>query len=126
MVLFLSLQNRMVLSLLHQSFLILSLFLSPQNLMVLSYSLQNRVAPYLLQNRMVSPFPFRTSWFSLLSFRTVWSFSPCQNRMALSLSPQNLVVPSSLWLPCLGLNPSAHLPSQPHFRLLLQLSLIHI
>ena len=36
----------------------------------------------------------------LYSFRTVWS--------------------SLLWLPCLGLNPSAHLPLQPHFRLLLQ------
>ena len=29
------------------------LFLSPQNLVVLSYSLQNRVAPCLLQNRVV-------------------------------------------------------------------------
>ena len=33
---------------------------------------------------------------------------------------QNCVVPSLLWLLGLGLNPSAHLPSQPHFRLLLQ------
>ena len=40
------------------------------------YLLQNRVAPYLLQSRMVY---------------------------------------SSLWLPGLGLNPSAHLPLQPHF-----------
>ena len=32
---------------------------------------------------------------------------------------QNLVV-LPLWLPRLGLNPSAHLPLQPHFRLLLQ------
>ena len=32
------------------------LFPSPQNLVLLSYSLQNRVAPYLLQNRMVFPF----------------------------------------------------------------------
>ena len=54
-----------------------------------------------------------------------------QNHMALFLFPQNLVVPSllqsrvapyllqsrmvyySLWLPGLGLNPSAHLPLQP-------------
>ena len=63
-----------------------------------------------------------------------------QNLMALFVSPQNLVVLSfftsephgplpfpsepcsslSLWLPPLGLNPSAHLPLQPHFRLLLQ------
>ena len=81
----------------------------------------------------------------------MWSFSPFQNRVALSLSPQNLVVLSlftsephgplsiyllqnlmvlpftsepcgllNLWLPGLGLNPSAHLPLQPHFRLLLQ------
>ena len=28
--------------------------------------------------------------------------------------------PPSLWLPRLSLNPSAHLPLQPHFRLLLQ------
>ena len=28
--------------------------------------------------------------------------------------------PLSLWLPGLGLNPSTHLPLQPHFRLLLQ------
>ena len=49
----------------------------------------------------------KTSWSSLLSFRTVWSFSPFQNRMVLSLlhqsclilalflCPQNLVVLSS-------------------------------
>ena len=34
----------------------------------------------------------KTSWSSLLSFRTVWSFSPFQNRVILFLSPQNLVV----------------------------------
>ena len=33
---------------------------------------------------------------------------------------QNLEVLPSLWLLHLGLNPSAHLPLQPHFRLLLQ------
>ena len=80
----------------------------------------------------------KTSWSSLLSFRTVWSFSPFQNRVVLFLSPQNLMVllftpepcgplftsePHGLpflWLPGLGLNPSAHLPLQPHFQLLLQ------
>ena len=56
-----------------------------------SYSLQNCVAPYLLQNLVV-----------------------------LFLSPQNLVVLLLLWLPHLGLNPSAHLPLQAHFRLFLQ------
>ena len=84
----------------------------------------------------------KTSWSSLLSFRTAWSssfplrtswFSPLllQNHMALFLFPQNLMVPSiyfrtmwppiyfraawstPLWLPGLGLNPSAHLPLQP-------------
>ena len=83
----------------------------------------------------------KTSWSSLLSFRTAWSFSPLQNHMDLYLStcsrtswfphllqsrmvssflPQNLVVLPLLWLPHLGLNPSTHLPLQPHFRLLLQ------
>ena len=45
----------------------------------------------------------KTSRSSLLSFRTAWSFSPFQNRMALFLSPQNLVVPSiyfrTVWPP---------------------------
>ena len=56
-----------------------------------SYSLQNCVAPYFLRSRVV---------YSFL--------------------PQNLVVLPLLWLPRLGLNPSAHLPLQPHVRLLLQ------
>ena len=56
-----------------------------------SYSLQNCVAPYFLRSRVV---------YSFL--------------------PQNFVVLLLLWLPCLGLNPSTHLPLQPHFRLLLQ------
>ena len=117
----------------------------------------------------------KTSWSSLLSFRTAWSFSPLQNHMDLYLStcfraswftpsfraawspphllwsrvvssfspktlwsspftlePRGLFFPSpkpcgppyyygaawsplTLWLPGLGLNPSAHLPLQPHF-----------
>ena len=85
----------------------------------------------------------KTSWSSLLSFRTVWYFHLLQNRMVYSLLrsrvvysflqsrmvssflPQNLVVLLYyygaawslllLWLPGLGLNPSAHLPLQPHF-----------
>ena len=97
MVLFLSLQNRMVLSLLHQSCLILALFLSPQNLVVLSsftsephgplsiYLLQNLVVPpftselrglpYLLWSRVVSSFSPKTLWSSLL-FEAVWSLLP--------------------------------------------------
>ena len=75
----------------------------------------------------------KTSWSSLLSFRTVWYFHLLQNRMVYSLLrshvvysflqsrmvssflPQNLVVLPLLWLLRLGLNPSAHLPLQPHF-----------
>ena len=44
----------------------MALFLSPQNLVVLSSSLQNRVAPYLLQNHVVfPPFYFRATWSAL-------------------------------------------------------------
>ena len=96
-VLFLSLQNRMVLSLLHQSCLILALFLSPQNLVVLSSFTSEPHGPlsiYLLQNLVVLPFT--------------------SEPRGLLLS-QNLVVLPLLWLPRLGLNPSAHLPLQPHF-----------
>ena len=52
-------QNRMVLSLLHQSCLILALFLSPQNLAVLSSFTSEPHGPlsiYLLQNLVVLPF----------------------------------------------------------------------
>ena len=77
------------------------------------------------------PFPhFRTTWPSPFLLRTSWfSLFLLQNHMTLFLFPQNLMVPSSLqsrvvypflWLPGLGLNPSAHLPLQPHFPLLLQ------
>ena len=43
-----------------------------------------------------------------------------QSCMTLSFLPPKLVVLSLLWLPRLGLNPSAHLPLQPHFQLLSQ------
>ena len=46
-------------------------------------------------------------------------FSP-QNCVVLFTLLQNHMSLFSLWLPHLGLNPSAHLPLQPHFRLLLQ------
>ena len=77
-------------------------------------------------------FYFRTTWTSIyllaseprgstLSFRAAWSPpSFLRSRMVSSFLPQNLVVLPLLWLPGLGLNPSAHLPLQPHFRLLLQ------
>ena len=124
---------------LHQSCMILSLL--PQNLMVLSTLLQNRVDLYLSTC-------FRASWFShLLQSRMDYSFlQSCMVSSPFTLeprglffSPKNLVVLPiyfgaawsllsfraawsllSLWLPGLGLNPSAHLPLQPHFRLLLQ------
>ena len=57
-------------------------------------------SPYLLQNCVVLSIHPRTAWSS--------SF------------PSEPRGPPSLWLPRLGLNPSAHLPLQPHFRLLLQ------
>ena len=158
MVLFLSLQNRMVLSLLHQSCLILALFLSPQNLVVLfSFTSEphGSLSIYLLQNLVVLPFtseprdlllsppkpcgplfPFiRTAWTSVyllqnhmalfLSLRTTWSSlfpihfirTVWTSTYLLASEPRGSL---SLWLPCLGLNPSAHLPLQPHFRLLLQ------
>ena len=77
-------------------------------------------------------FYFRTTWTSIyllasepcgspIYFRATWS-TPylLQSRMVYSFLPQNLVVLPLLWLPRLGLNPSTHLPLQPHFRLLLQ------
>ena len=76
------------------------------------------------------PFPhFRTAWSSSFPLRTSWFSYSRQNRVAPYLlqscmvyslfisEPHGLL---SLWLPGLGLNPSAHLPLQPHFRLLLQ------
>ena len=67
----------------------------------------------------------KTSWSSLLSFRTAWSFfspspKPC-GPPPTTLEPRGLFFTSEphglffLWLPGLGLNPSAHLPLQPHF-----------
>ena len=61
--------------------------------------------PYLLWSRVVSS-SFRASWSPP---HLLWS------HVVSSFLPQNLVVLLSLWLPGLGLNPSAHLPLQPHF-----------
>ena len=85
------------------------------------------------------PFPhFRTAWPSPFPLRTSWFYLLRQSCLILSLLLQNLVIlpftpepcgPLStseprglpfLWLPGLGLNPSAHRPLQPHFRPLLQ------
>ena len=57
-----------------------------------------------------SSFPLRTSWFSLLTSE------PCGPLF--TSEPRGLL--SIYLLPGLGLNPSTHLPLQPHFRLLLQ------
>ena len=67
-------------------------------------------------------FYFRTTWTSIYLLASEPRGSPylLQSRMAYSFLPQNLVVLPLLWLPRLGLNPSTHLPLQPHFRLLLQ------
>ena len=72
----------------------------------------------------------KTTRSSLLSFRTVWSFlftPDPRGPLPFTSEPHDpLPFPSephgslSLWLPHLGLNPSAHLPLQPHFPLLLQ------
>ena len=77
-----------------------------------------------------SPFFLRTSWFPPIHSRTMWPpiyFRAARSapyllwsRVVYSFLPQNLVVLPLLWLPRLGLNPSTHLPLQPHFRLLLQ------
>ena len=108
----------------------------PQNCMVLSfpYSLhQNHMDLYLstcFRNLWFSPFtseprgplPFPQNPMALLSFplRTTWSSSFYFRSSWPSLFPSKPHGPLSLWLPRLGLNPSAHLPLQPHFQLLLQ------
>ena len=70
------------------------LFLSPQNPMVLPiYSRSSWPSPFYFRTTWPSSFPLRISWFSP-HFKATW--------------------------PHLGLNPSAHIPLQPHFRLLLQ------
>ena len=67
---------------------------------------------------------------SFLPFSSRQSLSCCLSCMVLPIHSRNTWSPSfpsqlpgplPLWLPRLGLNPSAHLPLQPHFRLLLQL-----
>ena len=73
---------------------------------------------HLLQNRMVYSVLRSRVVYSFLQSRVVYSF--LQSRMVSSFLPQNLVVLLLLWLPRLGLNPSARLPLQPHFSLLLQ------
>ena len=77
----------------------------------------------------LSPYSTKTAWSSVLSSKTAWSSPPpklCDPLPSPPKPPGPLSSPSepcgplSLWLPCLGLNPSASFPLQPHFRLLLQ------
>ena len=67
-------------------------------------------------------FYFRTTWTSIYLLASEPRGSPIYFRAARSTPYllQSRMVYSSLWLLGLGLNPSAHLPLQPHFRLLLQ------
>ena len=60
----------------------------------------------------------KTTWSSLFTPSEPRGplYSP-QNRVVLSIHPRTAL---PLWLPRLGLNPSAHLPLQPHFCPLLQ------
>ena len=73
MVLFLSLhQNRVVLSLLHQSCLILALFLSPQNLVVFFYFRTTGTFIYLLASEPHgSPIYFRAAWSPPMLFLNI-------------------------------------------------------
>ena len=86
--------------------------------MVLSTLLQNRVVlfpiseprgPLFTSPKLSDPGPFPFPSESRGSLYLL------QSRVAYSFLPQNLVVLPLLWLPRLGLNPSAHLPLQPHF-----------
>ena len=100
-----------------------------QNLVVLSF-LQNHVVLSIHSRTVWPPIYFRTVWSSSFPLRTAWSFlftPDPHGPLPFTSEPHDpLPFPSephgslSLWLPHLGLNPSAHLPLQPHFRLLLQ------
>ena len=109
--------------------------------MVLSTLLQNRVVLFPISElRGPLPFPseprgslffyFRTTWTSicLLASEPRGLLLPSEPHGLLPIyfgavvsSPlQSRMVSSFLWLLGPGFNPSAHLPLQPHFRLLLQ------
>ena len=74
---------------------------------------QNRVDLYLSTC-------FRTSWFSPFTSEPRGSLFTSPKLPDPLLSPPKLCGPPFVWLLYLGLNPSTHLPLQPHFRLLLQ------
>ena len=100
--------------LLRQSCLILSLLL--QNLVVLSFPSSEPCGPlsiYLLPNLVVLPFTSELRGLLPIYFGAAWSLLLPQNLVVLptTLEPRGLFF---LWLPGLGLNPSAHLPLQPH------------
>ena len=78
--------------------------------MVLSTLLQNRVVLFPISEPR-GPLPFPSEPRGSLLFTP----EPCG-----PLFTSELRGLPFLWLPGLGLNPSAHLPLQPHFRLLLQ------
>ena len=123
----------MVLSTLLQNCVVLFPFPSEPRGPLSIYLLQSLVVHSFLQSRMVSsPFTFGAAWSPPLPQNLVVLPTTLEPR-GLSSSPPNLVVlPTTfgaawsllpLWLPGLGLNPSAQLPLQPHFRLLLQLAI---
>ena len=102
-VLFLSLQNRMVLSSLHQSCLILSLLL--QNLMVLSFPSSEPRGPlsiYLLQNLVVLPFTSEPCGLLSIYFGATWSTPSFRAAWSPPFSPKTLWSSPLLWLPGLG------------------------
>ena len=83
--------------------------------MVFSTLLQNRVVLFPISEPL-GPLPFPSEPRGSLLFTP----EPCgplftSELHGLLFLPQNLVVLPLLWLPHLGLNPSAHLPLQPHF-----------
>ena len=93
-----------------------------QNHMDLYLSTCSRTSwfPHLLQNCVVSSFSPKTLWSSLLLWSRVVSSSPSEPHGLLLIYFGAAWSLLTLWLLGLGFNPSAHLPLQPHFRLLLQ------
>ena len=86
------------------------LSLVPQNLVVVPLLLQNHVVLFPISEP-CGPLPFPSEPHGSLLFTP----EPCGPLF--TSEPRGLLF---LWLLRLGLNPSAHLPLQPHFRLLLQ------
>ena len=84
--------------------------------MVLSTLLQNRVVLFPTSEPRGLLLPSEPHGLLPIDFGAAWSpLYLLQSRMIYSFVPQNLVFLPLLWLPRLGLNPSAHLPLQPYF-----------